>query len=77
MTSSTGIWDVLHSNLDRDTGYTDSSVPLFPSIPPGKFWDSIVITQDRFLSNPLQFIFNPTIRRYMVQLLTTPKKKSQ
>jgi hypothetical protein len=53
-----GIREVLGSNLGHNTGYPDYGSSWSPSIPAGKFRDSILIRSRPLPSNPSQFIMH-------------------
>jgi hypothetical protein len=46
------------SNLGPETSYSDRGSLVFPSVPPGKSWDSTLkLGNEHFFPHPLQFIF--------------------
>jgi hypothetical protein len=51
------IWKMFHSNVGCDTDYSDSDVPCFFSVPPGKFRGSVVI-RPRTLPPDLSELFS-------------------
>jgi hypothetical protein len=67
---------MLVSNLCRDTGYPEvlHGSPQFLTVNTG------IVPQlghDRFLPNPLKFVYHPSIRSYTVQLLKVPLNNPQ